>query len=52
MNTIKVVGIDLAKNVSQICVWMAEGSVAFNRKISRQKFLDAVRAFPPTTLIA
>ncbi|PHM53895.1 IS110 family transposase [Xenorhabdus sp. KK7.4] len=52
MNTIKVVGIDLAKNVFQICVWMADGSVASNRKISRQKFLDAVRAFPPATLIA
>ncbi|PHM71186.1 transposase [Xenorhabdus sp. KJ12.1] len=52
MNTLKVVGIDLAKNVFQICVWMADGSVASNRKISRQKFLDAVRIFPPATLIA
>ncbi|WP_340617317.1 IS110 family transposase [Xenorhabdus entomophaga] len=52
MNTIKVVGIDLAKSVFQVCVWMADGSVASNRKISRQKFLDAVRAFPPSTTIA
>ncbi len=40
MNTIKVVGIDLAKNVFQVCVWMADGSVASNRKISQQKLLD------------
>ncbi len=42
MNTIKVVGIDLAKNVFQVCVWMADGSVASNRKISWQKLLDTV----------
>ncbi|MFM1703540.1 hypothetical protein [Aeromonas salmonicida] len=24
MNTIKVVGIDIAKSVFQVCVWMAE----------------------------
>ncbi|WP_206865960.1 hypothetical protein [Aeromonas dhakensis] len=37
MNTIKVAGIDIAKSVFQVCVWMADGSVAWNRKISRQK---------------
>ncbi len=37
MNTIKVIDIDLAKNVLQVCVWMEDGSVASNRKISRQK---------------
>ncbi|WP_416777572.1 IS110 family transposase [Xenorhabdus budapestensis] len=52
MNTIKVVGIDLAKNVFQVCVWMADGSVASNRKIARQKLLDTVRSFPPGTVIA
>lgn len=52
MNTIKVVGIDLAKNVFQVCVWMADGSVASNRKISRQKLLDVVWTFPPSTVIA
>ncbi len=25
MNTIKVVGIDIAKSVFQVCVWMADG---------------------------
>ena len=32
MSTIKVVGIDIAKSVFQVCVWMADGSVAWNRK--------------------
>ena len=52
MNTIKVIGIDLAKNVFQVCVWMEDGSVASNRKISRQKLLDTVRTFSSGTLIA
>ena len=52
MNTIKVVGIDIAKSVFQVCVWMADGSVAWNRKISRQKLLHTLRQFPPQTLIA
>ncbi len=52
MNMIKVVGIDLAKNVFQVCVWMEDGSIASNRKIPRQKFLDTIRTFPPETLIA
>ncbi|MCR3973656.1 hypothetical protein NUK55_21555 [Aeromonas veronii] len=30
MNTIKVVGIDIAKSVFQVCLWMADGSVAWN----------------------
>ncbi|MEZ2578516.1 hypothetical protein [Buttiauxella ferragutiae] len=37
MNTIRVVGIDIAKSVFQVRVWMVDGSVAWNRKISRQK---------------
>lgn len=31
MNAIKVIGIDLAKSVFQVCVWMNDGSIAFNR---------------------
>jgi len=50
MNTIKVVGIDIAKSVFQVCVWMVDGSVAWNRKISRQKLLDTLRQFEPGTL--
>lgn len=52
MNTIRVVGIDIAKSVFQVCVWMVDGSVAWNRKISRQKLLDTLRQFEPGTLIA
>lgn len=51
MNTIRVVGIDIAKSVFQVCVWMTDGSVAWNKKVSRQKLLDTVRQFPPSTLI-
>lgn len=52
MNTIRVVGIDIAKSVFQVCVWMVDGSVAWNRKISRQKLLDTLCQFEPGTLIA
>ncbi|MFP2513060.1 hypothetical protein [Buttiauxella agrestis] len=37
MNTIRVVGIDIAKSVFQICVWMADGSVAWSKKGLRKK---------------
>lgn len=49
---IKVVGIDLAKNVFQICVLGDDNSVIKNRKVSRDKLLHEVRQFPPNTLIA
>lgn len=52
MNKIRVVGIDIAKSVFQVCVWMIDDSVAWNRKISRQKLLDTLRQFEPGTLIA
>ncbi|MEQ5030410.1 IS110 family transposase [Morganella morganii] len=52
MNTIKVIGIDLAKSVFQVCVWMSDGTVASNRKVSRNKLQDLVRQFPAGTLIA
>lgn len=49
MNTIKVVGIDLAKSAFQLCVWMDDGTVAWTRKVSRSKLLDTVRQFPSDT---
>ncbi|WP_134707090.1 IS110 family transposase [Rahnella sp. CJA17(1/100)] len=52
MNTIRVVGIDIAKSVFQVCVWMVDGSIAYNKKISRSKLLDCVRHFESGTLIA
>ncbi|WP_430225309.1 hypothetical protein [Providencia sp. SP181] len=52
MNKVRVVGIDIAKSVFQVCVWMIDGSIAWNRKISRQKLLDTIRQFEPDTVIA
>ena len=52
MNTIKVIGIDLAKSVFQVCVWMSDGAVASNRKVSRSNLLNTIRQFPADTLIA
>ncbi|MGU6020468.1 hypothetical protein ACV8MV_13030 [Klebsiella oxytoca] len=43
MNTIRVVGIDIAKSVFQVCVWMDDGSIAWNKKISRSRLQDTVR---------
>lgn len=48
----KVIGIDLAKSVFQVCVWMNDGSIAFNRKVSRAKLLDTIRQFPAGSIIA
>jgi len=52
MNSIRVVGIDIAKFVCQVCIWMTDGSVAWNRKISRQKLQNTLRQFEPCKLIA
>lgn len=52
MNEIKVIGIDLAKSVFQICVWINDGNIASNRKVSRAKFLGTIRQFPPRSMIA
>ena len=52
MNAIKVIGIDLAKSVFQVCVWMNDGSIAFNRKVSRAKLLDCIRQFPAGSIVA
>ncbi len=35
MNTIRVADIDIAKSVFQVCVWMIDGSIASNKKLSR-----------------
>ncbi|EGL9416660.1 IS110 family transposase [Salmonella enterica] len=51
MNSIKVFGIDLAKSVFQVCVWMSDGTIASNRKNPRNKLLVTLRQFPANTLI-
>ena len=49
---IKVIGIDLAKNVFQVCVCLTDNTIKSNQKISRSKFLDKLRQFPQGSLIA
>ena len=51
MNAIKVIGIDLAKSAFQVCVWMNDGSIAFNRKVSQAKLLDTIRQFPVGSIV-
>ena len=36
----KLVGIDLAKSVFQVCVIAPGGGVLFNKKLGRAKFID------------
>ena len=49
---IKVVGIDLAKSVFQVCALESDKKVLFNKKIKRANLCSAVRQFGPGTLIA
>ncbi|ODY13053.1 hypothetical protein BBM16_16215 [Vibrio parahaemolyticus] len=49
---VTVVGIDLAKNVFQVCVCLVDHSIESNQKVRRHKQLDKVRPFPQGTLIA
>ncbi|CAI1246368.1 Uncharacterised protein [Serratia quinivorans] len=49
MNKIRFVGIEIAKSVLQVCVWMVDGVVVSNRKIPHQKLLVM---FEPGSLIA
>lgn len=49
---IKVVGIDLAKSVFQICVLDSENRVYSNTQVKRVKLLERVANFPQGTLIA
>ncbi len=49
---IKVVGIDIAKNVFQICMLGTNGRVLSNRKVKRYKLLDTVRQLPENTALA
>ncbi len=49
---IKVVGIDLTKNVFQVCVCLVDHSIKSNQKVRRNKLLDKVRQFPQGPLIA
>lgn len=46
-----MIGIDLTKSVIQSWVWMNDGIIAFNYKISWLKFLDIIYQFPAGSII-
>jgi hypothetical protein len=50
--SIKVVGIDIAKNLFQVCVQGINGQILSNRKVKRDKLLDTVRQLPEQTALA
>lgn len=43
---IKIVGIDLAKNVFQICVLLKDNTIQRNYKVSIAKFLHSINSYP------
>jgi transposase len=49
---ISVVGIDLAKNVFQLCALGTNGSVVWNRQVTRSKFTAMLADLPKSALIA
>lgn len=50
--SIKVVGIDLAKNYFQVCVLNIDGTISSNRKIPRNKLLHTIRQLPDNIPLA
>lgn len=44
--SIKVVGIDIAKNLFQVRVLSTDGEIISDRKVKRDKFLGTVRQLP------
>ena len=47
---LKLIGIDLAKNVFQVCGINQAGKVVFNRSVSRAKLATTMAVFEPTTV--
>ncbi len=45
------ISIDLAKNIFQICVMNSENKIITNKKVTRNKLLDVLRHFEPTTVV-
>ena len=50
--SIQVVGIDIAKNLFQICILGTNGRILSNRKVKRDKLLDTIRQLPEKTAFA
>lgn len=51
MKEYKLISIDLAKNVFQVCGFSEFNKIAFNQRITRSKFLDRLRNIAPTTVV-
>ncbi len=51
MNTTKVVGIELAKNVFQVCVWLTDNSVAGTKKSHDKNYWIHSERFLPIHLL-
>lgn len=51
MKEYKLVSIDLAKNVFQICAFSKINKIEFNRKVSRKAVLNLLRNMAPTTVV-
>ncbi|AAO11513.1 Transposase and inactivated derivatives [Vibrio vulnificus CMCP6] len=50
--SIKVAGIDTAKNLFQVCVLSTDGQILSNIKVKRDKLLDTIRQLPEQTALA
>ena len=48
---VKLIGIDLAKNVFQVCGVNQTGKVVFNRQRTREKFLAELRKYPEVPVV-
>ncbi len=47
---VKLIGIDLAKNIFQVCGLNQAGRVVFNRSIRRNQLVQQIQALEPTTI--
>lgn len=52
MSMFSIIGIDIDKSVFQVSVLVVDGSITWNKIISRSKLLDTIRLFEPGTLVA
>ena len=46
----RIIGIDLAKNVFQVCALDHHSGVAFNKRLSRKKFPEFIQQLPPSLI--
>ena len=51
MKHCKLIAVDLAKSVFQVCVIDEKNEVASNKKFSRAKFIEEIAQYQPTTIV-